>query len=876
MAVKAPTANSLKPGKWINSTCKMCMHSCSNRIHVTDDGIINKVEGNPTNPSNNGKLCPKGNSVIMRHYDPNRFKGPMKRTNPEKGPGIDPMWESISWEEALDTTARELKKALDDDPRKILPSIEDFQKMNTWVWPLAFGNQNFYQSGGTMCGGAYHPLNGYIHSTFGATNDPKYCNYWINNGAGDGFSSHLHAAAAGNWVAKARRDRGMKVVTVEPRMSISAAKSEEWVPIRPASDRHFAMGLAHVMVKEKLCDYDFLKKDTNAPYLVGPDELFIRNQEGQIYVWDTVDNCAKVWNDPTASSENMALEGNYTVNGVECRPSFQVYKDILKECTPEQTEQLTTIPAATIARIAREFAENAQVGATMELEDGRTVPLRPAAYNYYRGAQGRKLGMQANHAFQLVNMLMGNIDVPGGRIGVTLDDQCIDNNHCQPGESGQMLGTPHQLGHMPPPTFPPNEYHLAGFFPCGVNPPHLNMMVHEDKEKWGVEFTPDVIINCHSNPVWSINGPRDKWIDFIKGMRFIACVDIVPNEMTDFADIIMPSTGVLESWNSVMIEPPYTEGPCFRQPVVDKPLHNTISEEDIFNELSERMGILDNYNEVINMAMGFTQKPDLMLKPGIKYSDKDIAERKGLLWNDKPIEWYMEHGHASTERRLDKWYRPWEGLRLNFYIEDLITERNKLKQQMIDLKVPYVDEWPFEDYSGLPTTRLDPIHEEPAEFDMYAITFKDIQLNFGESLSNPWIKDITYRDPVHTGLLINPKTAASKGLSDGDIVQIDSPYGHMFGRLRTAEGVHHETLCISNSLSRTKTENRFAAMAGGHFNELLSYDMKHTDGASGQPETSVAIKITKLDDWPEQLKGESTVYDLVDKIENAKGKGGHH
>ncbi len=85
----------------------MCLHSCTNLIHVTVDGVINKVEGDPTNPSNRGKLCPKGNSAIMRHYDPNRFTQPLKRTNPEKGTNVDPKWEPISWDEALDHRRRQ-------------------------------------------------------------------------------------------------------------------------------------------------------------------------------------------------------------------------------------------------------------------------------------------------------------------------------------------------------------------------------------------------------------------------------------------------------------------------------------------------------------------------------------------------------------------------------------------------------------------------------------------------------------------------------------------------------------------------------------------------------------------------------------------------
>ena len=81
MSVQVPVQNSIKPGRWINTTCKMCLHSCSTRVHVTDDGIVNKIEGNPTSPSNKGRLCPKGNSAILRHYDPHRFKTPLKRTN---------------------------------------------------------------------------------------------------------------------------------------------------------------------------------------------------------------------------------------------------------------------------------------------------------------------------------------------------------------------------------------------------------------------------------------------------------------------------------------------------------------------------------------------------------------------------------------------------------------------------------------------------------------------------------------------------------------------------------------------------------------------------------------------------------------------------
>ena len=90
MNARQPAQNSMKPGKWIKSTCKMCIHTCNTRVHVTDDGIINKIEGDPDSPSNMGKLCPQGNVAILRHYDPARFTPPLRRTHPECGPGLHP------------------------------------------------------------------------------------------------------------------------------------------------------------------------------------------------------------------------------------------------------------------------------------------------------------------------------------------------------------------------------------------------------------------------------------------------------------------------------------------------------------------------------------------------------------------------------------------------------------------------------------------------------------------------------------------------------------------------------------------------------------------------------------------------------------------
>jgi hypothetical protein len=91
-------------------------------------------------------------------------------------------------------------------------------------------------------------------------------------------------------------------------------------------------------------------------------------------------------------------------------------------------------------------------------------------------------------------------------------------------------------------------------------------------------------------------------------------------------------------------------------------------------------------------------------------------------------------------------------MRLLFYIEDMLVQRDKLKAKMEELERSV----PPRMGSGttiqpLPTASARPDARGTAEYDLYGMFFKDIQINFGESLSNPWIQDIVYRDPVHIG-----------------------------------------------------------------------------------------------------------------------------
>ncbi|HUL37909.1 MAG TPA: molybdopterin-dependent oxidoreductase, partial [Thermodesulfobacteriota bacterium] len=100
--------------KWVPTYCLLCNSGPDPiRVHVNKEGVADKVEGNPNfmgmHP-NDGKCCFKSMGLIEKLYNPNRIKGPMKRTNPKKGASEDPGWKEISWDEALDIVASRLKE----------------------------------------------------------------------------------------------------------------------------------------------------------------------------------------------------------------------------------------------------------------------------------------------------------------------------------------------------------------------------------------------------------------------------------------------------------------------------------------------------------------------------------------------------------------------------------------------------------------------------------------------------------------------------------------------------------------------------------------------------------------------------------------------
>src|SRR3990172_12620952 len=93
----------------VRTACYLCQNFCGLYAHLVDGKVV-KLEGDPENPRNHGHLCAKGLSGFLTLYSPTRFTKPLRRTNPKKGLQEDPNWIEISWEEAIETVAREVNR----------------------------------------------------------------------------------------------------------------------------------------------------------------------------------------------------------------------------------------------------------------------------------------------------------------------------------------------------------------------------------------------------------------------------------------------------------------------------------------------------------------------------------------------------------------------------------------------------------------------------------------------------------------------------------------------------------------------------------------------------------------------------------------------
>ena len=848
--------------KVLNSICGSCMQrDCATKVYV-EDGVVVKIEGNPEAPPNFGTLCARGNAEIMSLYNPYRIKTPLIRTNPEKGLAVDPKWKEATWEEALDLVAEQLKKVRQKDSRGLV-ICEGFGNMDAPVtrglFARAFGTPNYMFSHGPLC--TVHYATCLVQAGFPvATVDLEHCNYHIT--LGRSLGPNFGTTSGIRKFTKAMQ-RGMRLVVVDPRCSYEASKGE-WVPIRPGTDLAFLLAMAHVILHEiKKYDVWFLKNRTNAPYLIGPDgNLFRDTETGKPLIWDIAADRPKPFD---ASFSEIALSGTYQIDGTPCKTGFRCVEEGMQSYTPEWAEKISTVPAATIRRIAHEFIEHAQIGKTIDI-DGFTFPFRPVSINTERNVANHRGGTYADLTGKIINMLVGNLEVPGG---------CMSNGprgpYLAPDEDGVVR--PGYEANPIPFGFPAFTFDFGGIYPHKHTTPHLvaNMIVNGNKglHDYGIEAW----LSNGSNLIRKVAQP-DLFIEMFKKIPFHVAISTHIDETTIMADVVLPEHCSLERMRVEYLHLQHQTidyETCglhllhFREPV--EPIFDSRHIDDILMELAERIGVLygkDGMYDWMNRDIDFLSQDDglhinqqYQLDIDKKHSITEIYDRRIRSWkhNDKGwgIEELREKGYlecrVSPKEFYNYYYVSDSKTRHPFYFHRLKSVGDCLRANMAahNLAFPGIDdpEFVYETYLPVPKWLPNSEFTAPPEFDLYAINWKTpFQSSDSNNVTgNPVLAEIYRKDPTNGVININSQTARRKGIRNGDLLVVESRYGKTEARAYLSQIIHPEVIGISNSYGSGTIQSNPLNRIGPHFNRLIPTDESTLDSISAGLEIAPRVKI---------------------------------
>ncbi|KAA3616864.1 MAG: DMSO reductase [Calditrichaeota bacterium] len=253
----------------IPSACWQCVSRCAIVGYVDNDRLV-KIEGNPNSLRNEGKICAKGQAGINTVYNPDRITYPLKRIG-KRGSG---KWEKISWDEALNLLIN--GGNIEGTKVKGLKTLKDQGTPEKFLFHY-----------GRMVGSDYLINVNYFLKAYGTASIGNHDSICLNAGAiaymlsGDVSASEQFDDAkiilnfgrslidAGlDHVPFIRRitkmkEKGAKLITFDVRLSNTAAKSDEWVPVKPGTDLAIVLAMCHVLLKENLYNKSEIEEASN-------------------------------------------------------------------------------------------------------------------------------------------------------------------------------------------------------------------------------------------------------------------------------------------------------------------------------------------------------------------------------------------------------------------------------------------------------------------------------------------------------------------------------------------------------------------------------------------------------------------------------------
>jgi DMSO reductase family type II enzyme molybdopterin subunit len=349
---------------------------CNFNIFVKDGVVLREEQaGNyphpndPKVPDCNPRGCQKGVCFSHRMYDPTRLKYPLKRIG---GRGMG-KWQRISWDQGLTEIADILIDILTTEgPQAII----DPAGTGVGGHESSTGSIVFFHSIGAVPGNTTGDDGDDHEGVAEAIGKVNVCDSADNWFYADiilvwGANPAYTQIAQYHYIAEARYN-GTRVITIAPDYSSSAMHSDLWIPVNIGTDAALALGMAQVVIQDRLYKEDFVREQTDLPILViektgkllREADLKKGGRDDVYYFYDQGNN--RIVEAPRKSlaldGAVPALEGQYEVKTlagrVRVKPVMQLFKEKLdREYTPEQASEITGVPPDMIRRLALETAQ---------------------------------------------------------------------------------------------------------------------------------------------------------------------------------------------------------------------------------------------------------------------------------------------------------------------------------------------------------------------------------------------------------------------------------------------------------------------------------------------------------------------------------------
>ena len=255
----------ISPDRKVRTTCPYCGVGCQMDLNIKDEYIY-AVEAPFDAAPNYGMLCVKGRFGTDYVKHPGRVKTPLIRTNIEDGRSAKPIWREATWDEALDLVADEFVRIVNANGGDAITSYasakatnEDNYLFQKFMRAL-IGTNNVDHCARLCHAGSVTGLQLSIGSSAMSNSIAEMENLeaFIVTGSN---TTETHPVIS-NFLKRAVRKNGARLIVIDPRQIEMTDHAELWLRQNPGTDVAVFQAMAHVVVKEKLYDEDFIKNRT--------------------------------------------------------------------------------------------------------------------------------------------------------------------------------------------------------------------------------------------------------------------------------------------------------------------------------------------------------------------------------------------------------------------------------------------------------------------------------------------------------------------------------------------------------------------------------------------------------------------------------------